>query len=88
MYCSLADIPFPSFTKIESTTKLGTGGRDAWCYGKLGDLISDVTQLPVAIFNSGASGASSENFKVSSDGGATSNILFPHLPILNFVPMN
>ncbi|MBK6978057.1 MAG: hypothetical protein IPH28_13910 [Cytophagaceae bacterium] len=43
MYCSLADIPFPSFTKIESTTKLGTGGRDAWCYGKLGDLISDVT---------------------------------------------
>ncbi|MBL0326115.1 MAG: NPCBM/NEW2 domain-containing protein [Cytophagaceae bacterium] len=74
MYCSLADIPFPSFTKIESTTKLGTGGRDAWCYGKLGDLISDVTQLPVAIFNSGASGASSENFKVSSDGGATDNI--------------
>ncbi len=74
MYCSLADIPFPAMTKIESTTKLGTAGRDAWCYGKLGDLISDVTQLPVAIFNSGASGASSENFKVSSDGGATDNI--------------
>ena len=74
MYCSNEDIPFPVLNKISETTKLGTAGRDAWCYGRLGDKIVDTTGFPVAIYNSGASGASSENWKVSSDGGATNNI--------------
>ena len=73
MYCGNANLPFPVITQLTATTKPGTAGRDAWCYGRLGEKIVDFTQLPVAFFNSGASGASSENWKVSSDGGATNN---------------
>lgn len=73
MYCGNSVIPFPILTQLLSSTKPGTGGRDAWCYGRLGEEIVDLTGFPVAFFNSGASGASSENWKVSSDGGATNN---------------
>ena len=73
MYCGNTVIPFPVLTQLLTSTKPGTAGRDAWCYGRLGDHIVDLTGFPVAFFNSGASGASSENWKVSSDGGATNN---------------
>lgn len=74
IYCSTQNFSFPIMGQLFGTTKPGTAGRDAWCYGKLGDNILITTGFPVAFFNSGASGASSENWKVSSDGGATNNI--------------
>ncbi len=77
MYCSNENIPFPNFSQIDASAKLSTAAsslRDAWCYGKLGDNIVNTTGFPVAFFNSGSAGASSENWKVSSDGNATNNI--------------
>jgi hypothetical protein len=73
MYCSPNDIPFPSLSQITSTTKPGTAGLDSWCYGALGDNIVNTTGLPVAFFNSGAAGSSSDNWVVSANGGTTNN---------------
>lgn len=53
MYCGNANLPFPIITQLTSTTKPGTAGRDAWCYGRLGEKIVDFTGFPVAFFNSG-----------------------------------
>jgi NPCBM/NEW2 domain/Carbohydrate esterase, sialic acid-specific acetylesterase len=73
VYCSNQDFPFPNLTQLSGTVKPSSAGRDAWCYGKLGDDLVAQNGFPVAFFNSGASGASSENWKVSSDGQPTNN---------------
>jgi hypothetical protein len=73
IYCSSEDLPFPTLTKLTQYVKPGTAGRAAWAYGKLGDEIVAKTGFPVVFYNSGASGASSENWKVSSDGLPTNN---------------
>jgi archaellin len=71
MYCSNLEIPFPVLQQLTGTVKPGTNGRDAWCYGRLGDNLVGITGFPVAFFNSGASGSSVFNWKQSSDGSST-----------------
>ncbi len=73
MYCRDTPIPFPSFTQIHDQTKVGMAGRAAWYWGKLGELLVDELQVPVAFFNSAASGSSSKNWAESSQGLPTIN---------------
>lgn len=74
-YCSNLEIPFPVLQQLSGTLKPGTNGRDAWCYGRLGDNIVGITGFPVAFFNAGASGSSVYNWKQSSDGSSTIHAL-------------
>ncbi|HLO43185.1 MAG TPA: NPCBM/NEW2 domain-containing protein [Leadbetterella sp.] len=74
IYCSNENLPIPVLGQIFELTKPSTAGFASWCYGRLGESLVNYTGFPVAFFNSGASGSSSENWKVSSDGGATNNI--------------
>ncbi len=74
-YCSNLEIPFPAFQQLTGTVKPSINGRDAWCYGRLGDNIVGTTGFPVAFFNAGASGASVYNWKQSSDGATTIHAL-------------
>jgi NPCBM/NEW2 domain/Carbohydrate esterase, sialic acid-specific acetylesterase len=75
MYCSPLDIPYPVFSQLLDNTKPGTNGRDAWCYGRLGENIINTTGYPVAIFNSAASGSSVGNWEGSSNGNVVLNPL-------------
>jgi NPCBM/NEW2 domain/Carbohydrate esterase, sialic acid-specific acetylesterase len=78
VYCSNENFPMPVMSQILELTKPSTAGFASWCYGRLGENIVNSTGFPVAFFNSGASGSTSDNWKVSSDGGATNNI-FTHI---------
>lgn len=73
MYCRNEIIPFPFFQQIQSSTKTSIGGRDAWCYGKLGDNIVNSTGFPVAFFNGAASGSKVDNWTQSINGSATTH---------------
>jgi hypothetical protein len=74
VYCSNQDFPMPVLGQIFELTKPSTAGFASWCYGRLGEQVVNTTGFPVAFFNSGASGSTSDNWKVSADGGATNNI--------------
>jgi hypothetical protein len=74
VYCSNENFPLPVLGQIFELTKPSTAGFASWCYGRLGENLVNSTGFPVAFFNSGASGSTSDNWKVSSDGGATNNI--------------
>ena len=74
-YCSNMEIPFPVFQQLTGTVKPSVNGRDAWCYGRLGDNLVNSTGYPVAFFNSGASGASVYNWRQSADGFSTIHAL-------------
>ncbi|CAN1501525.1 Fibronectin type III [Spirosomataceae bacterium] len=74
VYCSNQSFPLPVFSQILELTKPGGAGFASWCYGRLGENLVNNTGFPVAFFNFGASGSTSDNWKVSSDGGATNNI--------------
>jgi hypothetical protein len=71
MYCANYAIPFPEFTQIQATTKIGTNGKASWLWGRLGDYLIAETGVPVAFFNYGAAGSSSQNWVESSQGLAT-----------------
>lgn len=73
MYCRNEVIPFPLFQQIQSNSKTSIGGRDAWCYGKLGDNIVSTTGFPVAFFNGAASGSKVDNWTQSINGSATTH---------------
>ncbi|MFT5886592.1 MAG: hypothetical protein ACI9IP_003060 [Arcticibacterium sp.] len=67
-----ATIPsFPSLSAITNTHKLSVTGESSWTYGKLGKLLSDNLNIPVAFFNGATSGASIENWLSSSNGSPT-----------------
>jgi hypothetical protein len=71
MYCANYGVPYPEFTQIQATTKLGTNGKASWLWGKLGDYLVAETGVPIAFFNYGAAGSSSQNWVESSQGLAT-----------------
>lgn len=71
MYCADYAIPFPEFTQIQATTKLGTNGKASWLWGRLGDYLLAETGVPVSFFNYGAAGSSSQNWVESSQGLST-----------------
>lgn len=74
-YCSTEEIPFPAFTQLTGTVKPGVNGRDAWCYGNLGDKLVTKNGVPVAFFNAAASGSSVSNWRVSSENQSVTHPL-------------
>lgn len=58
---------FPNFSKIEYNSGIATRGNSSWSWGQLGDLIAFERGVPVAFFNTGASGSSTQNWKESAD---------------------
>ena len=60
-------------TKISGTNLIGPTGNNSWCYGVLGKLISDANSqnLPVAFFNTCATGSSVKNWSEGADGVST-----------------
>lgn len=70
--CDIKFPNYPAFTQL-SEGYISKTGNSAWCYGKLGDLLTSRLGVPVAFFNAGATSTSSINWKESSDGQATAN---------------
>jgi hypothetical protein len=72
-----ANIPsFPAISKIEFDSYVGEKGRSAWCYGKLGDLLTARLNVPVSFFNAGAIGTSTKNWMESAKGLPTTHEYF------------
>jgi hypothetical protein len=62
----------PSMTNISGTNLIGPSGNNSWCYGVLGKKISDANGgMPVAFFNTCATGSSVKNWSQGADGDPT-----------------
>ncbi len=68
--------PYPSFVQLTSTVNPSFYGIEAFCYGRLGDLLANNSNTPVAFFNSAASASSIENWLTSSKNLPTMHPLF------------
>lgn len=66
--CQIYDPPFPSFTKIEGNINLSMTGNNKWCWGKLGDMLTAQTNVPVVFFNVAGGGSSVANWSQSAQG--------------------
>ncbi len=60
----------PVLSQIQSASNLSTMGVEAFYWGKLGDLITNNLNVPVAFFNSAAQGSSVDNWVTSSNNQA------------------
>jgi hypothetical protein len=63
---------YPAFTQL-TDGYISKTGYSAWCYGRLGDLLTSRLGVPVVFFNAAATSTSSINWRESSDGQATAN---------------
>ncbi|RYU94803.1 NPCBM/NEW2 domain-containing protein [Emticicia agri] len=68
---------YPAFTQL-SDGYISKTGYSAWCYGRLGDLLTSRLGIPVAFFNAAATSTSSINWKESSLGQPTANHYNPN----------
>lgn len=72
--CSTQIPIYPTFSQLQSNNSIATWGHSSWCWGKLGDLLVSNLGIPVVFFNTGVSGTTTKNWKVSSDNQSTTNI--------------
>ncbi|WP_341225444.1 NPCBM/NEW2 domain-containing protein [uncultured Arcticibacterium sp.] len=80
---------FPNFadlSPITQTHKISGTGESSWAYSRLGRLIAENLNIPVAFFNGAASGTSIENWVASSNGNATTHPFLPGQQYCNGQP--
>ncbi|WP_234736695.1 T9SS type A sorting domain-containing protein [Tellurirhabdus bombi] len=65
--------PFPSFSHLEGEFYMSPHGESAWCYGRLGDLLAARLQVPILFFNAAWGATSSQNWRVTAEGGQAFN---------------
>ncbi len=70
---SQSDPPLPVFSHIDGGSNLAPGGRTGWCWGVLGDLLSQRLNVPVLFMNAGWAATTLENWQESYTTGTTFN---------------
>ncbi|WP_229217135.1 sialate O-acetylesterase [Dyadobacter luteus] len=76
------DLPYPSFTHLESDTQVSPRGEGAWSWGKLGDLLANRLQVPILFYNVAWSGTIVRSWRESINGTAYS----PYSPTEFYAP--
>ncbi|MFT4031788.1 MAG: sialate O-acetylesterase [Siphonobacter sp.] len=66
-------VAHPNFVHLDSATHMAPFGITAWCWGALGDTLVKRWKVPVAFFQGGWPGTSSNNWAVSTDPDSASS---------------
>lgn len=82
----LGDLPAPAFSRMNNANiTMGLRGHGTWCWGILGDLLTQKLNVPVMFVNTAWDGTSIRNWWQSAQGIPTGNVysspqlLFPAL---------
>ncbi|WP_051397981.1 T9SS type A sorting domain-containing protein [Runella limosa] len=67
-------LPAPSFVKMSDNSNISPRGLSSWCWGRLGDILTNRLNVPVLFYNAGWEGTASKNWSETVDGGTTSSI--------------
>ena len=74
----LTDPPYPTFERLDSRiVTMGPRGKGPWCWGILGDLLTQRLNVPVLFLNTGWEGTSIKNWRLSSENKRTTSIYDP-----------
>ncbi len=71
--CSQQTPNFPVLSKISGASNVGQHGVGSWYWGRFGDNLTNITGVPVAVYNGATAAASVGNFVDSFNGGATNH---------------
>lgn len=77
-------LPRAEFSHLDSTFYIAPFGASAWCWGALGDTLTKRLNVPIAFFNGGWSGKSSNAWKESANDSTATP--FEFLPIPRGMP--
>jgi hypothetical protein len=66
---SNSGLPQPSFQKLDANVTVSPYGLSAWCWGKLGDLITSRYNVPVMFYNAAWDGTIIRSWQESRNGG-------------------
>ncbi|MEA5458258.1 T9SS type A sorting domain-containing protein [Arcicella sp. LKC2W] len=61
------------FSKLDSDTKIAPRGVNAWCWGRLGDLLARRLNVPIMFFNVAFGGTTSNAWATTANGGLAIN---------------
>lgn len=78
------DLPIPSFSHLDSDSRIAPRGYRSWCWGKLGDILANRLGVPILFFNVAWTGSSIINWYESRHGGGTNSVydgVSPYLPV-------
>ncbi|GAB4056083.1 sialate O-acetylesterase [Spirosoma litoris] len=74
-YTDTTRLPLPpTFSKITAKEAIGPHGNTAWCWGELGDLLTNRLNVPVLFYNVAWTGTTVRNWRESMEQGATNTI--------------
>ncbi|MCF2447764.1 T9SS type A sorting domain-containing protein [Dyadobacter sp. CY345] len=84
----LGDLPTPTFSRMNNANiTMGLRGHGTWCWGILGDLLTQKLNVPVMFVNTGWDGTSIRNWWQSAQGIPTSSVYSnPQLPYPTLMP--
>jgi hypothetical protein len=66
------ELPYPTFSHLESNAQIAPRGLSAWSWGKLGDLLASKLQVPILFYNVAWEGTLVRSWKQSITGTAVS----------------
>ncbi len=66
-------ISLSPFSKLEANSRIAPRGVNAWCWGRLGDLLVSKLNVPVMFFNAAFEGTSSSTWAITANGGLAPN---------------
>lgn len=61
--------PFPSFDRIDRSSVISPSGNSAWCWGRLGDLLTEKLGVPILFMNTAWEGYDIKQWEISANGG-------------------
>lgn len=67
-------LPTPSFVKMSDNSNISPRGLSPWCWGRLGDILTNRLNVPVLFYNAAWEGTASKNWSETVDGGTTGSI--------------
>jgi Secretion system C-terminal sorting domain/Carbohydrate esterase, sialic acid-specific acetylesterase len=66
-------ISLSPFSKLNANTRIAPRGLNAWCWGRLGDLLVSRLNVPVMFFNTAFEGTSSSMWATTANGNLAPN---------------
>ncbi|MBC8156403.1 MAG: DUF11 domain-containing protein [Bacteroidetes bacterium] len=73
-------LPHPVFSPVAAETFISPKGRSAWCWGRLGDLLTSRMNVPVLFYNVASAATTVRNWKESAEGKPTAYTFGEPLP--------
>ncbi|WP_332369834.1 sialate O-acetylesterase [Spirosoma telluris] len=68
---------FNRFTHLDQGTRIAPRGLGTWCWGRLGDLLTQRLNVPILFFNAAYTGTAIRNWRESIERGRAESIYVP-----------